>query len=131
MCARANEYVSADDYGANPLIANRTAAQAWETFQLVTNPDGTVSFLSLANNTYVSADLNRGGTLVAEASGILAWEKFREVTNSDGTVSFQALANNQYVSADLNTGAPTLIANRGAIDTWEKFIITPFPSPSS
>jgi len=126
-----NEYVSADDYGANPLIANRTAAQAWEIFQLVTNPDGTVSFLSLANNTYVSADLNRGGTLVAEASGILAWEKFREVANSDGTVSFQALANNQYVCADLNTGAPTLIANRGAIDTWEKFIITPSPSPSS
>jgi aryl-phospho-beta-D-glucosidase BglC (GH1 family) len=126
-----HEYVSAANHGADPLIANRTTAQAWETFQLVTNPDGTVSFLALANNKYVTADLNRGGTLVAEASGILGWEKYRKVANNDGTVSFQSLANNQYVSANFNAGAPTLVANSGTINTRDKFVISPAPSPSS
>jgi len=122
-----NYYVSADNYGNNPLIADRTAVQAWEKFIVITNADNTVSFLSMANNKYVTADLNQGGKLIARAQGIAAWEKFKRINNSDGTVSFQAVANNQYVCADLNTGAPTLIANRTSISGWEKFVLASAP----
>lgn len=129
ITARANnDYVSADNAGANPLIANRTAVGTWEKFIIVTNADGTVSFLSMANNKYVTADINQGGKLIAEAQGIRAWEKFTKVTNADGTVSFLAKANNQYVSTDLNTGSPTLIADRGSIGgSWEAYTIASAP----
>ncbi len=121
-----NNYVSADNYGNNPLIANRTSVHGWEEFQVVNNPDGSVSFLSMANNKYVTADLNQSGKLIAEAKGILGWEKFWKITNGDGTVSFQAQANNKYVTADLNNGS-VLYANRDAIGGWEKFTIAPAP----
>lgn len=120
------KFVSADNYGNNPLIADRATAQGWEQYRIINNPDGSVSFLSMANNKYVTADLNNGGKLIAAARGVLGWEKFNKVVNADGTVSFQAQANNQFVSADLNNGG-VLYANRVSISTWEKFIITAVP----
>ncbi|WP_438434673.1 cellulase family glycosylhydrolase [Gorillibacterium sp. sgz500922] len=129
LVAKANgNYVTADNYGNNPLIPNRTTAGTWEKFILVNNADGTVSFLSLANNKYVSVDLNNGARLIARAQGIAAWEKFRKTTNADGTVSLQAVANNKFVSADLNTEAGTLVANRDSVGgAWEAFTIAPSP----
>lgn len=128
MAKANNNYVSADNAGGSPLIANRTAVGTWEKFIIVTNADGTVSFLSMANNKYVTADINQGGKLIAEAQGINSWEKFTKVTNADGTVSFQAKANNQYVSTDLNAGSPTLIADRSSIGgSWEAYTIASAP----
>lgn len=121
-------YVSAENYGNDPLVANRTAVQDWEKFIVITNADGTVSFLSKANNKYVTADLNQGGKLVARAQGIAAWEKFKKVTNADGTVSFQAVANNKFVTCDLNASTPVLVASRDAIGgAWEAFSLTSAP----
>jgi aryl-phospho-beta-D-glucosidase BglC (GH1 family) len=121
-----NDFVSADNAGANPLIANRTVAQGWEEFQVINNSDGTISFLSMANNKYVTADINQGGKLIAEASTIQQWEKFKRADLGNGTISLQAMANNQFVSCDLNTGAPTLIADRAAVGgAWEAFVISP------
>ncbi|EFM08495.1 glycoside hydrolase family 5 [Paenibacillus curdlanolyticus YK9] len=120
-----NQYVTAENNGAAPLVANRTAVGTWEKFIMVTNADGTVSFLSLANNKYVSADLNNNGRLIAQAQGIAAWEKFRKFTNADGTLSFQSVANNLYVSADLNVNM--LIANRTSISGWEAFVVSSAP----
>jgi hypothetical protein len=121
-----NDFVSADNAGASPLIANRTVAQGWEEFKLINNSDGTVSFLAMVNNKYVTADINQGGKLIAEATTIQQWEKFKEVDLGNGTVAFQALVNNQFVSCDLNTGAPTLIADRAAVGgAWEAFVISP------
>jgi len=117
-----NMYVSADNYGNNPLIANRTAVGGWEEFRVVNNPDGTVSLLAMANNKYVTADLNQGGKLIAEARGILGWEKYRMVAVGNGSVTLQSVANNLYVSADLNQGA-VLIASRTTASTWEQFVI--------
>lgn len=120
------EYVCADNYGNNPLIANRTSVGAWESYKIYQNADGTVSFLSMANNKFVSADLNQSTKLIAEANGIDSWEKFRQINNGDGTVSFQSVANNDYVSADLNYSG-VLYANRTAIGGWEKFVINAAP----
>lgn len=121
-----NNFVSADNYGNNPLVANRATAQGWETFQIINNPDGSVSFLSMANYKYITADLNNSGRLIASAKGVLGWEKFWKITNADGTVSFMAQANNKYVTADLNNGA-VLYANRDTISGWEKFTIAAMP----
>lgn len=120
--ARANNnYVSADNYGNDPLVANRTSASAWEQFQIINNSDGTISLLSMANNKYVAADLNQGAKLIARSTSIQQWEKFNKVTLSDGTIALQALANNQYVTTDLNNGA-VLVANRAAVGgAWEAF----------
>ncbi|CDN41972.1 transglycosylase SLT domain-containing protein [Paenibacillus sp. D9] len=120
--ARANNsYVSADNYGSNPLVANRTSASAWEQFQVINNSDGTISLLSMANNRYVAADLNQGAKLIARSASIQQWEKFTKVVLADGTIALRALANNQYVSTDLNNGA-VLAANRAAVGgSWEAY----------
>lgn len=119
-----NTYVSADNYGNNPLIANRTAVGAWEEFKVLNNPDGTVSLLAMVNSKYVSADLNQSAKLIAESRGVLGWEEFRMVAVGNGAVTFQSVANNLYVSADLNNGG-VLIANRSKASTWEQFVISP------
>jgi hypothetical protein len=123
-----NNYVTAENAGASPLIPNRTTVGGWEKFIIVNNADGTVSFLSMANNKYVTAELNQGAKLIARAQGIAGWEKFKKITNADGTVAFQAMANNQYVCADLNVASGTLVANRSSIGgAWESFVVTVAP----
>ncbi|GGA34178.1 transglycosylase SLT domain-containing protein [Paenibacillus physcomitrellae] len=120
--SRANSnYVSADNYGNDPLVANRTSASSWEQFQIINNSDGTISLLSMANNKYVAADLNQGAKLIARSTSVQQWEKFRRVNLDDGSIALQAMANNQYVSTDLNNGA-VLVANRAAVGgAWEAF----------
>jgi type 1 glutamine amidotransferase len=73
-------YVCAENAGANPLIANRAAAGAWETFTRINNPDGTVSLRATVNNKYVVAENGGAGALIANRDAIGAWEKFDLVT---------------------------------------------------
>ncbi len=124
LVAQANQkIVAADNYGNDPLVANRDTAGDWELFELITNSDGTVSLKSKINNLYVSADINNGGILVARAATIQQWEKFNRVNQSDGTIALQALANNQYVTCEVNNGG-RLIANRASVGgAWEAFRI--------
>lgn len=118
-----NTFVSAENAGASPLVANRTSASTWEQFTVVENSDGTISLRASANNLFVTADLNNGGRLIASRTTIGAWEKFRLSSQPGGTVALQAVANNLYVAADLNQGN-VLIANRGSPSTWERFTLT-------
>jgi hypothetical protein len=75
--AHANsEYVSADNAGANPLIANRTAIGGWESFDLINNADGSVSLRSHANSEYVTADNAGANPLIANRTAIGPWESF-------------------------------------------------------
>jgi aryl-phospho-beta-D-glucosidase BglC (GH1 family) len=121
-----NQFVSADNAGANPLIANRTTAQGWEEFKLINNPDGTVSLQSMANNKYVTADLNQSTKLIAEAYGVRQWEEFKKIDLGNGSFALQSMANNQYVTCDLNTGSPVLYANRASVGgAWEAFVFSP------
>ncbi|TQM00429.1 beta-glucosidase [Actinoallomurus bryophytorum] len=115
--ARVNgQYVTADDAGASPLIANRGAIGAWEQFDQV-DQGGAIALRSHANNQYVTAG---SAPLIADATSAGAAQTFDVVHNSDGSVSLRAHANNQYVTAE-NAGAAALVANRGAIGPWEEF----------
>jgi hypothetical protein len=119
--AHANSmYVTADNAGASPLIANRTAIGTWETFDQINNSDGTISLRAHANSMYVTADNAGASPLIANRTAIGTWEKFTLIHNADGSVSLRAQANNDYVTAD-NAGASPLIANRTAIGPWEEF----------
>jgi hypothetical protein len=115
-----NMYVTADNAGASPLIANRTAIGGWETFDLINNSDGTISLRAHANNDYVTADNAGASPLIANRTAIGGSEEFSLIHNPDGSISLRAHANNDYVTAD-NAGASPLIANRTAIDSWEEF----------
>jgi beta-glucanase (GH16 family) len=122
--ASANQtFVSAENAGASPLVANRASVSTWEQFHVVDNGDGTISLQAVINGRYVTADLNTGGQLIANQTAISTREKFRRIAQPNGTVALQALANNQYVSADLNIG-DVLVANRPTPSTWEQFTFT-------
>ncbi|MFK4120298.1 xylosidase [Streptomyces longwoodensis] len=119
--ARANsQYVTAEDAGAAPLVANRAAVGPWEQFDQVDAGGGTVALRAHANGRYVSAENAGAAALIANRTAVGTWETFQLIRNSNGTVSLRALANNQYVSA-ADAGAAPLIANRSAIGTWEQF----------
>jgi parallel beta-helix repeat protein len=119
--AHANgEIVTADNAGASPLIANRTAIGSWEQFDLIGNSDGSISFRAHANNMIVTADNAGASPLIANRTAIGPWEEFDLIHNSDGSVSFRAHANSDIVTAD-NAGTSPLIANRTAIGPWEEF----------
>jgi hypothetical protein len=115
-----NMYVTADNAGASPLIANRTAIGAWEQYDLITVSGSNIALRSHANNMYVTADNAGASPLIANRTAIGQWETFQLVHNSNGSVSLRALANNNYVTAE-NAGAQPLIANRTAIGAWESF----------
>jgi hypothetical protein len=117
-----NMIVTADNAGASPLIANRTAIGTWEQFDLINNSNGTISFRAHANNMIVTADNAGASPLIANRTAIGTWEQFTLINNSNGTISLRAMANNMIVTAD-NAGASPLIANRTAIGTWEQFTL--------
>jgi hypothetical protein len=112
-------YVTADNAGASPLIANRTAVGGWEQFDLIA-VGSNVALRAHANGLYVSADNAGASALIANRTAVGGWETFTLVHNADGSTSLRALANNLYVTAD-NAGASALIANRTAIGGWESF----------
>lgn len=123
--ARANDrYVSADNAGSSPLIANRTGVGTWETFDLVDLGNGDVALRARANDRFVCADNAGASPLIANRTSAGSWETFRRVNNADGTVSLRARANDRYVSAE-NGGASPLIASRTSIGAWESFTLVP------
>jgi alpha-L-fucosidase 2 len=117
-----NQFVSAANAGAAPLIASATAIGAWERFDIVDLGGGNVALRARVNGMYVCAENAGAQPLIANRAAIGAWETFARVTNSDGTISLRAAANNRYVTAE-NGGAAALIANRDAIGPWEKFTL--------
>jgi hypothetical protein len=115
-----NMYVCAENAGAQPLIANRTAIGTWEQFDLLDAGGGNIALRSHANNLIVTAENAGAQPLIANRTAIGTWETFQLIRNPDGTVSLRALANNMYVCAE-SAGTQPLIANRTAIGTWETF----------
>jgi alpha-L-fucosidase 2 len=115
-----NQYVSAANAGAAPLIANAAAVGSWERFDLVDLGGGNVALRARINGMYVCAEGAGAQPLIANRTAVGSWETFARVTNPDGTLSLRATVNNRYVVAE-NGGAAALIANRDAIGPWEKF----------
>jgi hypothetical protein len=115
-----NDYVTAENAGADPLIANRTAVGPWEQFDVVDAGNGNIALRARINGKYVTAENAGANPLIANRTSIGAWETFKLATNSNGTVSLLAQINGKYVTAD-NAGAAPLIANRTSIGQWEQF----------
>ena len=81
MRAHANSlYVTAENAGAQPLIANRTAIGGWETFGLIHNADGSIS-LKAVNGDYVTAENAGAAALIANRTAIGPWEEFDLISN--------------------------------------------------
>jgi lysophospholipase L1-like esterase len=119
--AHANgKYVTADNAGASPLIANRTAMGTWEQFDQLDQGSGNVAFRAHANGKYVTAENAGAAALIANRTAVGGWETFQLLHNGDGSISLRAGANGKYVTAE-NAGAAALIANRTAIGPWEEF----------
>jgi hypothetical protein len=119
--AHANgRYVTAENAGAQPLIANRTAIGPWEQFDQLDAGNGNIALRAHANNRIVMAANAGAQPLIASSTAIGSWETFQLIHNPDGSVSLRALVNNDYVCAE-NAGAQSLIANRTAIGPWESF----------
>ena len=118
--AHANgKYVTADNGGSSPLMAQATVIAAWEKFTVVVNPDASVSLRSFANGKYVTAENGGTSALIANRTAIGGWEQFDEVLPA-ALVSLKAKANGLFVTAD-DGGSSPLIANRTAVSTWELF----------
>jgi hypothetical protein len=119
--AHANgQIVSAESAGAQPLTANRNSVDAWETFDLIDNADGSVSLRAHANNNYVSAPNGGASPLIADSPTLSPAAEFDLIYNSDGSLSFRAHSNSRIVTAESAGGQP-LIANRAAVGAWEEF----------
>jgi hypothetical protein len=114
------DYVTADNAGAAPLIANRTSIGPWEQFDVLDAGNGNIALRAHANNNIVTADNAGASPLIANRTAIGGWETFQLIHNPDGSTSLKALVNNDYVTAD-NAGAAPLIANRTGIGPWEEF----------
>jgi endoglucanase len=127
-----NMVVCADNYGNNPLVANRSAyGGAWESFTVVNNSDGTISLKAGANNNYVCAVIDESSQLLARSAAINTWEKFIPYKINDTQIALKSVANNSFVKADLNNGAVLYATSSTVAGAWEAFTITPVnPTPT-
>jgi hypothetical protein len=69
-------YVTADNAGASPLIANRTAIGPWEEFDMVDEGNGNIALFAHADSRYVTADNAGASPLIANRTAIGLWEEF-------------------------------------------------------
>jgi len=115
-----NAYVTAENAGASPLIANRGAVGPWERFDMVPLSDGNIALLALTNNRFVTAGSNGDGQLIANRTAAGIAEDFQVIGNADGSVSLMATVNRKYVTAESGGNAP-LNASRPIVGLWQEF----------
>ncbi|NJC82648.1 GH25 family lysozyme, partial [Planosporangium mesophilum] len=66
LFSHANDrYVTAENAGRSPLIANRTTPGVWEKFDVINTGDGFVALRSRVNGRYVTAEGAGSGPLIA------------------------------------------------------------------
>ncbi|MEM6821228.1 MAG: hypothetical protein AAF558_04745 [Verrucomicrobiota bacterium] len=115
-----NRYVVAENGGNSPLIANRTGAGGWETFEVVNGGGGYIGLKAQANGKYVS--VGSGNVLTANANWLGDWEKFIWEYHDNGKrIALKSKKTNKYVAAE-NNGNSSLAANRSSVGNWEKFV---------
>jgi hypothetical protein len=117
------QYASARQDNSNNVMAQATAINTWEMFDLVDAGGGYVAMKSRMNGLYVAADLSvaASGPLKARSTSVGAWEKFQFIKQSNGNYAIKAAANNLYVSARVDTANAPLQASAGAVNAWEMF----------
>lgn len=116
--------VCAENGGSDTIVANRSSCGgAWESFQIVTNDDGTVSLRSVSNGKYVCAVIDEKCQLLPRSDSIGTWEKFIIEKISDGEYALYSIANGKYVQADLNDGGKLYAISDTVAGAWEAFKI--------
>ena len=99
-----NLYVTAENAGAAPLIANRGGAAGWEQFVVIDAGNGNIALKAIANGKFVSA---ANGTLIASQTTIGPAETFLWFDQGSGVFSLKA-SNGSFVIAP--NSATSLIA---------------------
>ena len=129
-----NHYLAAENGGGGLVNADRTAAQAWETFTLVDENgealvSGDIVLLRAANGSYLQAANGGGTTVNAASANALDWERFRivrraggGVVSHDDVVGLQTLVSGRWLSA-LQGGGAGVDAHGTAFAAWEGFRI--------
>jgi len=113
-----NNYVCADNAGADPLIANRTSTGVWEQFVVRDAGGGLFALQSNANGKYVTK--RSDDVLIAGATTIGANEKFAIADAGGSNITLKSNVNGRYTAADVSPTLP-LIADRTAVGPWEQF----------
>jgi hypothetical protein len=90
---------SAQNGGGNDVYANRPQVGDWETWTLIDNNDGTVSFKSF-NGNYLSAQQGGGdgSAVYVNRTAIGTWEKFFLISLPDGRVALKTHDKGKFVS---------------------------------
>jgi hypothetical protein len=115
-----SDYVTAENNGGSPLIANRTAVGNWEQFDEINEGNGEIALRSHANGLIVTAEDAGAQPLIANRTVVGQWETFQLINNADGSVSLKAQANGDYVTAP-SSGTQSLIASGTSIGTAQEF----------
>ena len=116
--------VCAENGGNDIIVANRSSCGgAWETFQIVTNDDGTVSLRSVSNGKYVCAVIDEKNQLLPRSGSIGTWEKFIIEKISGDEYALYSIANGKYVQANLNDGGKLYATSETVAGAWEVFDI--------
>ncbi|HWB38138.1 MAG TPA: PKD domain-containing protein, partial [Rugosimonospora sp.] len=115
-------FVTAENAGAQPLVANRTADGPWEYFDFVGVDSDHVALLALANGEYVRVDPTDGRRLIADRTDYAGATIFRLVPGPNGALSLQDTGSGLYVSD--NNGTAPVTADRSVIGPWEQFHTT-------
>jgi hypothetical protein len=106
LFARANNrYITAEQTGTQPLIANRTTVGAWEKFTVDDQGGGLVALRANINNRYVTAPPD-GSPLIANRTVVGAWEKFQLAPYGDGSYGIKANSNGRWVTAEQGPARP-------------------------
>ncbi len=126
-------YVSADEFQAERVVADRTEARQWEHFAVidlnggVLNPGDQVNIISHTGH-YVCAELNGGDVVNANRTQGGPWETFTilKQNGSGGIVTNDAIAlqtgGGYYFVAEGGGGPGSVVnANRLVIGVWETF----------
>jgi hypothetical protein len=122
LVANANNlYVTAENAGASPLIANRNDLGLWEQFQIQDQGNGYIAIKSLINGKFVSANTG-ASALIANQNAVGVSEQFKLLDAGNGKFALLAKVNDKYVVAE-NAGMSSLIANRDTIGQWEPLTI--------
>lgn len=109
-----NLYVCSEN-GTQAMNANRTVAQGWEQFAVVSAGSGKVA---LSNGSLYVCSENGTQAMNCNRTAVGPWEQFDWISNSDGTISLRG-NNGRYVSSE--GGTLPMTCNRTTIGATEKF----------
>jgi len=116
------KYLSAEDAGAAPLVANRDSIGDWEKFELVPQADGSYGLKALANGLYLATELYQGEIIKARSTTVDTWEKFYIEDLGNGGFAIKSAANGKYLVNEMYE-ENVIKARSTNVDTWETFYL--------